>query len=67
MEKEEKMLFAEVNFLKSIKLFSQWAYNSVRSLYMYTRVRNFSRNQVVYNQFDTAEHMYIIKSGEFKV
>lgn len=67
VEKEEIRLFAEVNFLKEIKLFAQWSYNSIRTLYMYAKLRNFTRNQPVYHQFESPEHFYIIKEGEFKV
>lgn len=66
-DKEEQRLFTEVNFLKSLKIFEQWSYNSIRSLFMYCHVKDITRNQVVYGFGEPSEYMYIIKSGEFKV
>lgn len=34
---------------------------------MYCRVREASRNQIIYSQNEPAENVYIIKSGDFKV
>lgn len=34
---------------------------------MYSELKTFARNQIVYHQSDPADGMYIVKAGEFKV
>lgn len=66
-EKEEQRLYAEVNFLKAIKMFSQWSYASIKAFFLLCLPKNYQRGHIVYNQRDKSDHMYIVRSGDFKV
>lgn len=66
-EFERKKLFKQIDFFASLKLFSSWSYNAVKNLYYLTSQLEFKKFMPVYKENDSAEDVFIIKSGEFKV
>ena len=66
-EKQEKILFVQIEFLVGMKLFASWSYNAVKKLFLAMEQIEFQKNKFVYHEGDSPDHMYIIKSGEFKV
>lgn len=55
-----------VVFLQSLPLFSKCTKETIRKLTFFFIERVFTKNQIVYREGDTAETVYIIRSGEFK-
>lgn len=48
-------------------MLNAWTFNAVKSLYLNSEEKIYTRNQPVYQQGDPSDYFYIIKSGEFKV
>jgi CRP-like cAMP-binding protein len=65
-EYEENKIGGIVKFLKSIEIFRGWTRVSLQKVTYFFETRRYKLNQVVYRYDDPAEHIYIIKSGEFK-
>lgn len=65
-EYEEDKIEEVVKFLKSIGIFRGWTRVSLQKVTYFFETRRYKLNQVVYRYDDPAEHIYIIKSGEFK-
>jgi CRP-like cAMP-binding protein len=55
-----------MTFIASIPSFSSWTKSLVEKLVQSVQVKNYLRNQVVYQEGDKATDVYIIKRGEFK-
>ena len=65
--KEKQRFLHELDFLASIKLFSQCSYTFLKSLHYYCLNLNLRRGLYVYKEGDIAHNIYIVKSGEFQV
>mmetsp|Transcript_5808 Transcript_5808/g.10342 ORF Transcript_5808/g.10342 Transcript_5808/m.10342 type:complete len:556 (-) Transcript_5808:24-1691(-) len=62
---EERKLSEMVKFLKSLGVFQNWTrYSLVKITYLF-ETRRYKHNQLVYRCGDPADHVFIIKSGEF--
>lgn len=64
---EKKKYNEKVQFLRSLPYFSQLTKTSLGKLtYQFTDVPTI-RNQVLYREGDSAEYVYIVKSGQYEV
>ena len=50
----------------SLPYFSHWTNNQIKKLVLCFNVKEFKRNQIVYQQDQEANTIYIVKSGEFR-
>lgn len=66
-EKEKRIIFAQIDLLVSIPVFKALPYHAVHWLYYNSKMKKCAKGQVIYDEGDPCNHMYIIKSGEFKV
>lgn len=66
-EYEEMKIFSEIEFLFKMKVFSNWSYPSLKTLYLNSIFRKFTLKSVVYKEGDLSDKIFIIKHGEFKV
>lgn len=48
-------------------MFDQWAYASVKLLYIQSVHEKFLKNNAVFKEGDEADSFYIVVSGEFQV
>lgn len=62
---EEKKLSEMVRFLKSLPFFENWTKHSIVKMTYLFETRHYLRNQVVYRFKDPADHVFIVRSGEF--
>eukprot|EP01017_Pseudomicrothorax_dubius_P034028 TRINITY_DN4617_c0_g1_i2.p1 TRINITY_DN4617_c0_g1~~TRINITY_DN4617_c0_g1_i2.p1 ORF type:complete len:745 (-),score=89.20 TRINITY_DN4617_c0_g1_i2:47-2281(-) len=67
-ERQEKEIMSKLHFLYSVKAFSKWNYNLLRSVYLNSEpTKDYKINQVVYVEGALGSTMYVIKEGQFKV
>lgn len=66
-EKAAKKLQLEIEFLSALPVFKTWTYNSLKLLFINMPLAKYKRGQVMYNEGDSSDKMYIIKNGQFKV
>ena len=66
-EVEQKKLYQQVEFFATMKIFSKWSYNAVKTLFLYTDQRRFNLNQIIFKEGDEYDALYMVKSGEFEV
>jgi len=66
-EKAAKKLQIEIEFLSALPIFKTWTYNSLKLLFINMPLQKYKRGQVMYNEGDSSDKMYIIKNGQFKV
>jgi len=62
-----RKLNANVNFLSEIPCFKGWSYKSIMELFNQSPLQEFKKGNIIYNEDDESEKMYIIKNGQFKV
>jgi len=66
-EKEIQKLYTEVDYLASLPIFQTWSYHALKKLFYNSRVEKYKRGQVLYEEDDLPQKMYIVKSGSLKV
>jgi len=66
-EEIDRKLNEERNFLSTLPCLKGWTFKSVGELHERIPVRTFKRGNIVYNEDDEPDKMYIIKNGSFKV
>lgn len=66
-KKEQRKLYDNIEFLASIKIFSEWSFNSVKMLFYQTEIVKYSRKQFVYREGDNPKGLFFIRRGEFRV
>jgi len=64
-EKEQKKLFENVDFLSSMKVFHDFSFAALKSLFYHTLEIKTFRKQVIYRKGDDPHSVYIIREGEF--
>ena len=62
-----RKLAQQIEFMASLKVFSNWSYNAVKNVYYACNLREFKRGQIIFKEGDEVDGFYMIKSGEFKV
>lgn len=60
-------MYAEIDYLASLPIFQPWSYNAVKKIYYNSRVEKYKRGQILYDEDEIAQKMYIVKSGSLKV
>lgn len=63
---EERKIVEMVKFLKSLGVFNNWTKLSLIKITYMFETRRYKHSQLVYRSGDSADHVFIIKSGEFK-
>jgi len=63
----KKDLFEEINFLAELPLFTGWTFYKLKELFLHSSIITYGRNNLVYDEGDQPEKMYIVKKGTFKV
>ena len=66
-EKQEKILFQEIEFFVSMKIFSHWSYHTVKRLYLAMTKMDFRKYKFVFKEKDAVDDVFFVNSGEFKV
>jgi CRP-like cAMP-binding protein len=63
----EKKLNEKVSFLRKIPIFSMINSFELQKLSYYFNENKLRKNQFVFREFQLAEHLYFVKSGDFKL
>jgi len=66
-ETMKKNLFEEINFLAELPLFAGWTFYKLKELFLHSPIISYGRNNLVYDEGDSSEKMYIVKKGTFKI
>jgi len=64
---EEKKLLEEMNFFQSLSIFKNWNFNLVKMLYVNTQTRVCGLHEIVYEENQESEEMFIVQKGTFIV
>lgn len=64
---EEKKLLEEMNFFASLNIFKNWNFNLVKMLYVNTQTRACGLNEIVYEEGQESEEMFIVQKGVFVI
>ena len=56
-----------MDFFSNLKIFNSLSNNAIRDIYYNCELKEYSRNNIIYQQEDPSSFVYIIQSGEFKV
>ncbi|EAR90211.1 cyclic nucleotide-binding domain protein (macronuclear) [Tetrahymena thermophila SB210] len=65
IESEEKI--NSISFFLSIPLFSNFRMREINQILQKTKIQVYKKSQIVFNENDIAENLYIVKKGEFAV
>ena len=66
-EKEEAQLVKEMQYFTTLPIFEGQNFNLVRDIYLNTFKIKVTNNEIIFNEGDASDAVYIIKSGEFAV
>jgi len=66
-EREEKIHSDNVYFLQSLNYFKTFSYHLIEQIYYLAKKIKYRKNQVVFNEGDSSDNIYIINDGQFKV
>ena len=64
---EEKKLLEEMNFFASLTMFRNWNFNLVKMLYVNTQTRVCGLREIVYEEGQEGDEMFIVQNGTFVV
>ena len=64
---EEKKLLEEMNFFASLVMFKGWNFNLVKMLYVNTFIKSCYMNEIIYQENDESEEMFVVEYGTFVV
>jgi CRP-like cAMP-binding protein len=64
---EERQLQSSIDFLRKYRIFNKWSPAQLNSVFLATNEKKFQRNHIVFQQGDTPNELFFIKSGEFEV
>lgn len=67
MKIEQKALQKRIAFFQNLPFLSHWTKTQIQRIILSFTEKSFLRNQVVYQQDEEANHVYIVKTGEFEV
>jgi len=66
-EEFTRKLHDDINFLGSLPCLKNWTSRSVKELFYEAPIKSYKRGNVIYEEGEEPEKMYIVKSGSFKV
>ena len=52
-----------MGFLSELRIFSDWDYHKLKMFYINCDKMQYKRGDVIYNEGDSPDHVYIIKKG----
>ncbi len=50
-----------------MKLLKNWSFSAIKQIYLTAYQAEYKKNQIVYNENESPDLIYVVKEGEFKV